>query len=184
MYWWTYRKKIFGPIQTFNDLFQRKNRLDILAAEGEEPLQPSRLSQSCEVWLDQKCETKILFRTSTLIRWLVNIFALNLGKPRNGADSFDTLEYLNALARTEQDLPALVFYSLIGKLKSTSSTVLCSMALQILTGKDDLFEEMMFVEWPPATWQLQHSSGRMCSMWDCTRTENIEILKSPKAENL
>ena len=47
----------------------------------------------------------------------MNIFVLNLGKPRNGADSFDTLEYLNALARTEQDLPALVFYSLIGKLK-------------------------------------------------------------------
>jgi len=33
---------------------------------------------------------------------------------RNGADSFDTLEYLGALARTEKDLPALVFYSLIG----------------------------------------------------------------------
>ena len=76
----------------------------------------------------------------------MNIFVLNLGKPRNGADSFDTLEYLNALARTEQDLPALVFYSLIGKLKSASSTVHCSMALQIFTGKDDLFEEMMFVE--------------------------------------
>ena len=76
----------------------------------------------------------------------MNIFVLNLGKPRNGADSFDTLEYLNALARTEQDLPALVFYSLIGKQKSASSTILCSMALQIFTGEDDLFEEMMFVE--------------------------------------
>ena len=37
------------------------------------------------------------------------------GNKRNGADSFDTLEYLAALARTENDLPALVFYSLIGK---------------------------------------------------------------------
>ena len=36
---------------------------------------------------------------------------------RNGADSFDTLEYLEALARTENDLPALVFYSLIGNLE-------------------------------------------------------------------
>jgi len=33
---------------------------------------------------------------------------------RNGADSFDTLEYLSALSRSEDDLPALVFYSLIG----------------------------------------------------------------------
>ena len=49
---------------------------------------------------------------------MVNLYVLNLGEPRNGADSFDTLEYLNALARTEQDLPALVFYSLIGKIKT------------------------------------------------------------------
>ena len=35
------------------DIFQRNNRLDILAFEGEEPLQPPGLPQPCQVQPDQ-----------------------------------------------------------------------------------------------------------------------------------
>ena len=69
----------------------------------------------------------------------MNIFVLNLGKPRNGADSFDTLEYLNALARTEQDLPALVFYSLIGKIKTYKFYYSLLDGFTNIYWKDDLF---------------------------------------------
>ena len=34
---------------------------------------------------------------------------------RNGANSFDALYYMKAMGREERDLPAILFYSLIGK---------------------------------------------------------------------
>ena len=35
---------------------------------------------------------------------------------RNGANSSDTLYYMKAMGRKARDLPAIIFYSLIGKL--------------------------------------------------------------------
>ena len=172
-------------------ILQRAHRLDLLAFEGKELMQPPWLSQPRKVKSStQQVERRIELNNYSqklhlYHRWYSGYWEVVLSH-RNGADSFDTLEYLSALSRSEDDLPALVFYSLIGK----NGLINLGREKRSLWGKkssgkelENLLQAMTFVEWLLETWQLCSSSGKMCSRFKSVSKISVPRFDFPVHSN-